>query len=130
GICFIGKINVGAFLREKIKAVAGEVVTTTGQVVGKHDGLPFYTIGQREGIGIGGTGPYYVVNKDFSANQLVVTNEKNHPDLWKKDFEVADLYWTNGQPKNLDNIAVSIRYHHPEYAAVLLPVRDKMHVHF
>ncbi len=117
GICFIGKINVGAFLREKIKTTSGEIVTTTGQIIGKHDGLPFYTIGQREGIGIGGTGPYYVVGKQFDSNKLIVTNDKNDTQLWKKKFVVTDLIWTNKKPTMPFEAGVSIRYHHPDYQA-------------
>ena len=117
GICFIGKINVGEFLRAHVKATVGQVVTTTGQVVGSHDGLPYYTIGQREGIGIGGTGPYYVVNKDLPTNSLVVTNDKDDHQLWKREFVVTDLSWTNQAPKFPLQAGVSIRYHHPDYKA-------------
>ncbi len=119
GICFIGKINVGAFLREKIKARAGEIVTSSGQVIGNHEGLPFYTIGQREGIGIGGTGPYYVVSKNFESNQLLVSNDKNDSGLWKSDFIVTDISWTHKAPKLPLNAGVSIRYHHPDYPALI-----------
>ncbi|HYE22386.1 MAG TPA: tRNA 2-thiouridine(34) synthase MnmA, partial [Verrucomicrobiae bacterium] len=59
GICFIGKINVAEFLKANIAAKEGVIVTTAGQAVGKHEGLPYYTIGQR-GMGLGGNGPYYV----------------------------------------------------------------------
>ena len=88
GICFIGKINVTEFLKAHIRANEGMIVTTSGQTIGRHDGLPYYTIGQREGMKLGGSGPYYVVNKNFKANQLVVTNDKQDKQLWKKEFTV------------------------------------------
>jgi tRNA-specific 2-thiouridylase len=91
GICFIGKINVTEFLKEHVKAHAGEIVTTTGQALGSHSGLPFYTIGQREGMGLGGNGPYYVAGKDFMGNKLIVTNNQQDPMLWKKEFTVTDV---------------------------------------
>ncbi|MBI2355778.1 MAG: tRNA 2-thiouridine(34) synthase MnmA [Candidatus Doudnabacteria bacterium] len=119
GICFIGKINVREFLKEKIKAEAGEVVTTSGQILGMHQGLPYYTIGQREGIGIGGSGPYYVASKDFDSNRLLVTNDQNDPKLWKKEFTVTDVSWTDKAPKFPLNAGVSIRYHHPDFDATI-----------
>ncbi|MGE5392161.1 MAG: tRNA 2-thiouridine(34) synthase MnmA [Candidatus Saccharibacteria bacterium] len=119
GICFIGKIDVTEFLRAHIKAEAGEVVTASGRVVGRHYGLPFYTIGQRDGIGIGGTGPYYVVAKKSKTNQLVVTNDPKDKKLWRKEFTMTDLTWTGRQPKFPLRASVVIRYHHPPYPALL-----------
>ncbi len=119
GICFIGKINVTEFLKEHIKAAAGEIVTATGQVVGKHYGLPYYTIGQREGIGIGGQGPYYVVAKQFDSNKLLVTNNKNDPGLWKREFTVGDISWTGNIPQMPSKLGVTIRYHHPDCQALI-----------
>ncbi len=117
GICFIGKINVTEFLKAHVKAEAGEIVTAGGQILGRHDGLPYYTIGQREGMNLGGKGPYYVVSKDFQANRLVVTNDKEDKGLWKKEFTVTDLSWTNQAPEFPLHTGVTIRYHHPEYNA-------------
>ncbi|HYC79655.1 MAG TPA: tRNA 2-thiouridine(34) synthase MnmA, partial [Candidatus Binatia bacterium] len=130
GICFIGKIDVTEFLKEHIKAKAGEIVTTTGQVVGSHYGLPYYTIGQREGIGVGGQGPYYVVNKDFTSNKLLVTNDKNDPGLWKSEFTIGDLSWTGNTPKFPLQSGVSIRYHHPDYPAHIEEKNGKLLVKF
>lgn len=117
GICFIGKINVTEFLKAHVKAKVGEIVTTSGQTVGCHAGLPFYTIGQRQGMGLGGPGPYYVVNKDLPANRLIVTNDKKDKELWRKKFTVSNLSWVNKKPKFPVKLGVSIRYHHPEYPA-------------
>ncbi|HEV8601181.1 MAG TPA: tRNA 2-thiouridine(34) synthase MnmA [Patescibacteria group bacterium] len=130
GICFIGKINVKEFLKAHIPVLAGEIVTTGGQSLGKHDGLAYYTIGQREGMGLGGKGPYYVVNKDFSNNRLVVSNNGADPDLWKKEFTIEELKWT-GKDKVLPLKAkISIRYHHPDYPAVILKTGNKTRVVF
>jgi tRNA-specific 2-thiouridylase len=131
GICFIGQIDVMQFLREHIKAKTGEIVTTTGQSIGQHSGLPYYTIGQREGIGVGGTGPYYVVAKDFKRNQLLVTNDKQDPKLWGKEFEVSELSWTGDTPEFPLMARVSIRYSHQDYAAEITKVgKDKIRVVF
>ncbi len=117
GICFIGKINVTEFLRSHIRANEGMIVTTSGQTIGKHTGLPFYTIGQREGMNLGGHGPYYVVSKDFKSNQLVVTNDKEDNGLWKKEFTITDVSWVGEEPKLPLKTGVTIRYHHPETGA-------------
>jgi len=124
GICFIGKINVTEFLRAHVKARAGEVVLAGGKVVGHHTGLPFYTIGQREGIGIGGTGPFYVIDKDVKANQLIVTNDKEDKQLWKQEFIVTDVSWTGQAPKFPTKLGVTIRYHHPDYPARVEQMKD------
>ncbi len=124
GICFIGKINVTEFLRAHVKARAGEVVLAGGKVVGQHTGLPFYTIGQREGIGIGGAGPFYVVDKDVKGNKLIVTNDKEDKQLWKQEFIVTDVSWTGEAPKLPTQLGVTIRYHHPDYPAEIEEMKD------
>jgi tRNA-specific 2-thiouridylase len=124
GICFIGKINVTEFLKAHVKAEVGEIVTSSGQVLGRHDGLPYYTIGQREGMKLGGNGPYYVVNKNFESNRLIVTNNAQDKELWKKEFTVTDLSWVGNVPKFPLNTGVTIRYHHPEYLANIEKITD------
>lgn len=124
GICFIGKINVQQFLKAKIPARVGEIVSTSGQSLGQHEGLPFYTIGQRQGIKIGGSGPYYVVRKDTTQNQLLVTNDSNDKQLWQQKFEVVDVTWVNQTPHFLLKAGVTIRYHHPDYPATIEQITD------
>ncbi|MBX4186710.1 MAG: tRNA 2-thiouridine(34) synthase MnmA [Candidatus Doudnabacteria bacterium] len=124
GICFIGKINVTEFLKAHVKAKAGQIITSTGQILGKHDGLPYYTIGQREGMNLGGKGPYYVVSKNFKSNQLVVTNDKQDSGLWKNKFTITDLSWVGKVPKLPLHTGVTIRYHHPDYPAVIDQISD------
>lgn len=124
GICFIGKINVTEFLKANIKARTGVIVTTAGEQIGEHSGLPFYTIGQR-GLNLGGNGPYYVVDKIKRTNKIVVTNDKNDPKLWRKQFILEDLSWTADEPKMPFKIGVTIRYHHPEYPAKVKRINKK-----
>ncbi len=119
GICFIGKINVAEFLKEHVKARVGEIVNPSGETLGQHSGLPFYTIGQREGMGLGGDGPYYVVAKDFDANKLIVSNDKKDSILWRSEFTVGELSWTNKEPNFPLKTGVAIRYHHPDFAGLI-----------
>ena len=82
--------------RRSYKAKAGDIITVDGKIVGHHKGLTFYTIGQRKGIEIGGTGPYYVIRKDFKKNVLVVS--KSEKDLMQKELMIKNVNWLNKKP--------------------------------
>ncbi len=101
GVCFIGHIDLRTFLSQKIKDKPGKIVTIEGQVVGEHQGLFWYTIGQRKGINVGGTGPYYVVAKDFDANQLIVTNDAKDERLFSSKVVIDDISWVSGTEPDL-----------------------------
>jgi len=100
-VCFIPNQNTQKFLQEKILAQSGDILNTSGEKIGTHTGLPFYTLGQRQGINIGGTGPYYVISKNFKDNTLIVTNDKNDPKLYSKKIIVKDIHWFSGQEPKL-----------------------------
>lgn len=89
GLCFIGEDRED-FLRAYLKKEPGLIVDTKGKILGKHEGLYFYTLGQRKGIKIGGGGPYFVVKKDYRKNQLVISNVGDEPLLFHKKI-VVDL---------------------------------------
>lgn len=93
GICFIGDIDYDSFIDQYMDKQPGKIATKSGEVIGDHDGLHFYTIGQRRGVNVGGTGPYYVVKKDYDTNTLVVTNDPDDPDLSATDCAVEDMEW-------------------------------------
>lgn len=102
GICFIGEINVHNFLKERLGEKPGEVVNTAGEVIGRHNGLWFYTVGQRHGFEIDGTWkskqgelkhampPYYVIKKIPAKNQLVVGFGT---ETYLKEFNIEDVHW-------------------------------------
>jgi tRNA-specific 2-thiouridylase len=92
-ICFVPK-TINDFLRKHIKEKPGKIADIKGKVLGAHQGLWFYTIGQRKGIGLSG-GPYYVIRKDIKKNVLVVG--KNEKDLVKKDLIAEDVNWISGK---------------------------------
>jgi tRNA-uridine 2-sulfurtransferase len=103
------------FLRKNLKVSEGDIKTVTGEVVGHHEGLPFYTIGQRKGVEIGGKGPYYVVNRDFKTNTLYVTNYPDDPALLGNYLLAEKVNWISGkQPALPFHCKAVIRYHHPE----------------
>lgn len=92
GICFVGEVNMREFLQARIPQKPGKIVTTEGKVVGEHEGIFFYTIGQRQGLNIGGGEPYYVVEKNIEKNELVVTSNF-HPALFKKELTADGCNW-------------------------------------
>ncbi|MBI3421150.1 MAG: tRNA 2-thiouridine(34) synthase MnmA [Candidatus Sungbacteria bacterium] len=96
GICFIGQINIQKFLKKYIPLRHGAVVTTAGRVVGEHEGLSFYTIGQRHGIEIGGGIPYYVAAKDQKTNTLVVVEGPYDEKLFSSELTVSGVNWISG----------------------------------
>ncbi len=98
GLCFIGKIDFPAFLEQYFKPQPGPIITTEGDVIGQHRGLEWYTIGQRYGLAIGGTGPYYVVAKRPNNNSLVVCQGLYHPALYHDRFIIANEHWIAGEP--------------------------------
>lgn len=92
GICFVGEVDLRAFLQERLPKKPGDVVTVDGMVIGTHEGLAFYTLGQREGLGIGGGTPYYVVEKRPATNELVVASNY-HPALYRSKLTASQLNW-------------------------------------
>lgn len=121
GICFIGEINVREFLKNHIPADRGPVLTTSGKKVGEHEGLAFYTIGQREGLGTGGGGiPFYVAQKDFEKNALVVAEGPYDQKLFATELRANSLHWISGlEPKFPLECLARVRYRQPLQEATL-----------
>lgn len=116
-ICFLikeGKIlDHNEFLKDHIKARAGDILDMNGKVVGQHKGLPFYTIGQRRGIEIGGVGPFYAVGMDYKKNVLYVTDNREDDSLYKDELLAEKVNWISGQvPKMPYKCTAMIRYRH------------------
>ncbi|MFA9557160.1 tRNA 2-thiouridine(34) synthase MnmA [Evansella sp. AB-rgal1] len=96
GICFIGERNFKEFLSKFLPAQEGEMQTLDGQVKGKHDGLMYYTLGQRHGLGIGGAGePWFVVDKNLEGNILYVGQGYHHPALYSDGLVAEKVNWIN-----------------------------------
>lgn len=132
GICFIGERRFKSFLSNYLPANPGAIQTLAGDVIGQHDGLMFYTIGQRQGLRIGGQAsfaelPWYVVHKDIQHNILYVAQGED-PALYKTTIMVSNLHWIN-QPLHLPHQTVAkIRYRQPDQPCVLSSEgRDETH---
>lgn len=106
GICFIGERKFSDFLNRFLPAQPGDIVTPTGDIIGQHQGLMFHTIGQRQGLGIGGVAnakdePWFVVEKDLEQNHLIVTQGHQHPLLMHQQLIASQLTWVAGQAPQL-----------------------------
>jgi len=110
GICFVGKVGIKDFLQQFVETVPGKVIDQKGQVIGQHDGALFYTIGQRQGLGIGGGLPYYVVGKDMDKNEVYVTSDLQDARLWNNEITLTSSHWINNPPQAGVQYTVRTRY--------------------
>jgi len=110
-ICFIKDDDTQRFLKRYLRMMKkGEIIDQNGKIIGEHQGLPLYTLGQRRGINIGGSGPYYVVSKDSKKNILLVTNDPKELNLYSTGMKVGDISWTAGSAKPPIEVMVKTRY--------------------
>lgn len=122
GICFIGERKFSDFLKQYIPAQPGNIETDTGDIIGRHQGLMYHTIGQRQGLGIGGLknydeSPWYVAEKDLQRNVLVVVQGASHPLLFSQELIAGQLDWINGPPENYPfNCHAKVRYRQADQA--------------
>jgi len=125
GICFIGERNFKAFLQRYLPAQPGEIFTPEGECLGKHDGLMYYTLGQRQGLGIGGIkghegATWYVAGKDLKTNQLIVVDRHDHPLLYSQQLTASDLSWTSGSAPQMPCIcSAKTRYRQTDSACTI-----------
>ncbi len=116
GICFIGERRFRDFLERYLPAQPGEIHSLDGQCLGRHRGLMYHTIGQRQGLGIGGRAdrgeaPWYVVAKDLEHNVLLVAQGNDHPALFKTRLYGGQLHWISGEPSPMPlHCTAKIRY--------------------
>jgi len=119
GICFVGQIDIREFLKTRIKVSPGPIINPGGTVLGKHEGLAFYTIGQRREIGNIAGGPYFVVAKNKDLNQLIVSSDPFDKLLWRQGCLLTDITWVHQALDLPIKLEVVIRYHHQPVLAVL-----------
>lgn len=120
GICFIGERRFKDFLEQYLPARPGNIETPEGQIIGQHTGLMYHTLGQRQGLGIGGTKggneePWYVVGKDLERNVLLAAQGSQHPLLFTNTLLAEQLHWINGLPESLEfRCMAKTRYRQPD----------------
>jgi len=123
GICFIGERDFKSFLARYLPAQPGDIRALTGERLGRHDGLMYYTLGQRHGLRLGGAGEaWYVARKDLAGNTLYVVQGENHPALFSAALEADELHWVAGAaPACPLRCAAKSRYRQPDQDCVLTP---------
>ena len=127
GICFIGERRFSDFLKRYLPAQPGVIETTEGQEIGRHHGLMYHTIGQRQGLGIGGLqgasdDPWYVLRKDLERNVLIVGQGNDHPWLFSSALECSNIYWVN--PVSITEplrLTAKVRYRQPDQDCTIEP---------
>jgi tRNA-specific 2-thiouridylase len=130
GICFIGERKFREFLSRYLPAQPGKIITVDGQPVGEHQGLMYHTLGQRKGLGIGGTKsgneePWYVVDKLMDDNLLVVAQGHEHPRLMSVGLLAGQLFWVDRTPlADTLRCVVKTRYRQPDIACLVEPLGD------
>jgi tRNA-specific 2-thiouridylase len=126
GICFIGERDFREFLSRYLPKQPGDMETPDGRLLGKHDGLMYYTLGQRQGLGIGGQGePWYVAGKDLQRNVLIVVQGHDHPLLLKNTLSAQDLSWIAGRaPDSSKLYGAKTRYRQQDAACHIDSLQD------
>jgi tRNA-specific 2-thiouridylase len=137
GICFIGERPFEEFLSKYLPAQPGVIETTDGEVIGKHRGLMYYTLGQRQGLGIGGTrnhaeAPWYTVRKDLPRNVLIVGQGVENPALYSDRLDASTLHWIGkAPPAGSFRCMAKVRYRQADQAcSVTLGNDGSVHVTF
>lgn len=128
GICFIGERDFDEFLNNYLPAKTGEIRSIDGEVLGKHNGLMYYTKGQRKGLGIGGIGtgePWFVAYKDLENNILYVAQGSKNPALFSEALEAVDINWiSENKPKEEFKCTAKFRYRQRDQHVTVIPTGD------
>jgi len=135
GICFIGERRFSDFLRTYLPAQPGPIEDEFGTAVGRHQGLMYVTLGQRQGLGIGGRkgraeAPWYVVAKDLARNVVTVAQGNDHPALLTQGMRVRTIHWIGGVPTLPFRGAAKARYRQPDQACTLEACEGGFEIHF
>lgn len=127
GVCFIGERNFKQFLSQYIPPTPGDFEDLEGNVVGTHDGIAYYTIGQRKGLGIGGAGePWFVVGKDIKRNVVILVQGTEHPALYSSALVAHQLNWISkdGPPELPFTCTAKVRYRQPNQECTITEISD------
>lgn len=134
GICFIGKRNFKQFLSQHLECQPGYFENLKGEIIGQHEGIAYYTIGQRKGLKIGGAGDaWFVVGKDVDRQVVIVEQGSTHPALYCDELEADQVTWISGAPPSSYPITCSskIRYRQEDQNCIITKQDgDRLHVQF
>ena len=123
-VCFLkNEGSLKKFLADKIKKSKGNILSEEGEILGTHDGIGFYTVGQRRGLNVNG-GPFYVVSKESSNNDITVARNKNSKKLLTRKVVFKNTNWVGGPPKEKTEYLVKTRYLAKESRAKIVKNKD------
>jgi len=126
GICFIGERNFDSFVDRYLRSEPGDILSADGRLIGQHNGLIHYTLGQRKGLDIGGLkdfpeAPWYVAFKDIERNRLIAVQDTHHPLLMSTQLEATDMNWISGKPVPVGTrLTAKVRYRQPDQDCCVL----------
>jgi len=136
GICFVGERDYMTFLKKYLHQTPGDIVTESGQVIGQHIGLSFYTLGQRKNLNIGGVknhpeAPWFVLKKDIEKNQIVACQDSENPGLFSESLTVSEVNWISGNaPTENLSCQAKIRYRQESQTCTVIPTNNGFQVNF
>lgn len=135
GICFIGERHFREFLSSYLPTRPGGIETPEGESLGRHHGLMYYTLGQRQGLGIGGGAgrggePWYVLAKDMERNVLIVGQGADHPWLFSTGVDTEAPHWLVAEPDGAFRCEAQVRYRQPPFPCTVETAADGLRVHF
>ncbi len=136
GICFIGERRFSDFLKQYLPAQPGTIETPDGDVIGEHSGLMYYTLGQRQGLRIGGLkdypeAPWFAAEKDLERNVLIAVQGSDHPLLYTRFARVSNLFWIDGEQPDLSQpLHCKHRYRQSDQPCTLTPEGDGYVIEF
>lgn len=136
GICFIGERRFKDFLEQYLPAQPGEIRTPEDKILGQHQGLMYHTIGQRQGLGIGGVAgqseqPWYVAEKDLNNNVLLVVQGSDHPLLYKQRLRASQTHWISGAaPAPQFRCHAKTRYRQADQSCTVMVAADALEITF
>lgn len=111
GVCFVGNVGMREFLDQYVEARPGDIIEKeTGKTLGRHDGAMFYTLGQRHGLEVAGSLPYYVVGKNMEENEVYVSQNIHDTDLVRRVIQLEALHWINDAPENGESFQARMRH--------------------
>ena len=129
GICFIGERPFREFLNRYLSHEPGPIVDERGREIGRHVGLSFYTLGQRQGLGIGGLSqgggthaPWFVAAKDLARNRLIAVQGHDHPALLSRHLRADNVSWVAGHPPLAGRLAAKTRYRQADAPCTFRPL--------
>ena len=135
GICFIGERRFKDFLQQYLPAQPGRIETEDGIDIGEHQGLMYHTLGQRQGLGIGGLNgfseePWFVADKHLERNILIAVQGKNHPRLFKDWLKTSEIYWVNDEPDLPLRCKAKVRYRQTDQDCIIYKAEHGYRVEF